>query len=819
MDIFDKISKVFIFNLLLCNISLFSQPKDYPRNHPEVPEYFIPKNHNSNIKSFPQKSFYQSRDDWQYIIDTTWGPGVPIVEKLAIYNTYAQKVHDEFDGLLSLGLDFDSLYYYYLPKITDSTSAGAFAAIMAHFAYNLEDLHTRATYNIIQQTPLNPGAPILILGSYSTVEHFGAVTTILPDSTTLVLRVVPGHPLNIEPGDIILGYEGIPWKNLVPELIDAGLPIIGRTGGCHSAKTYLALSCAGMNWHLFSTIDILKHSTRDTVHLSVEPLLSLNVPPMVNNEQLPLRNIPFPDVLSNQCVTYGVVDNTNIGYVYLALEDPETTADAQFYAAIDSLKNTEALIIDMRLNFGGWAFFKNAFKILFNDSYRTIEDSYRCSTNTFELCPSGDYSLFEIQGLAPALYDRPIAVLLGPTCVSMGDITAQRFKYHPMVKFFGKSPDASLGDNVYLIGFPGWTLRYSISDMFHTNEPEIYLNRREFPIDFPVWHNPDDVSSGEDAVVNEAIDWVNNWVYPHNIALDKSYYVPGTDSIGLSSVIEDPNSHQLTAKGYLYNLDNILIDSVNLTQQIAYSSSENWNGNLISPSVRDIFKVSFTVFDETDSTSFTLPNAVRFATSGPVVLERIYQEKVTYHSYVLRAFVRNTDTSHTITNAQIKYVCNDPWLISLHNQTQNLPEIGPGETVSAAGYATIFYDTLQFPGYFNLKVQISNNNWVFWSDSTKLIVPVRDEKNILPVIFNLDQNFPNPFNPATTIRYSIPKTSKVQIKIFDVLGNEISTLVNEEKPAGNYELTWNAANLPSGVCFYQLRTESFVETKKMLLIR
>jgi hypothetical protein len=819
MEIFDKISKIFILYLLLCNISLFSQQQDYPRDHPQLPEYFIPKNHNPNIKSLPQKSFYQSRDNWQYIIDTTWGPGVPLGDKLLIYNTYAQKVHDEFDGFLSLGLNFDSLYYHYLPEITDSTSAGAFAAIMAHFAYDLKDYHTYALNNNILNTPLNPGIPILILGSFTTVEHFGAVTTVLPDSTTLVLRVVPGHPLNLEPGDIILGYEGMPWKDLVTDLMDAGLPLLNFTGGCNSANNYLNLSCAGMNWHLFNTIDILKHSTGDTVHLSVAPLLNLNVPPMVNNEQLPVGNIPFPDVLSNECVTYGILDNTNIGYIYLAQEYPESTADIQFNTAIDSLKNTDALIIDMRLNFGGWALFENAFKILFNDYYRTIEDAYRCNTNTFELCPSGDYPLFEIQGLAPALYDRPIAVLLGPTCVSMGDLTAQRFRYHPMVKFFGKSSDASLGDNVYLNGFSGWTLKYSISDMFHTNEPEIYLNRREFPIDFPVWHNPDDVSSGKDAVVDEAIDWINNWVYPHNIALDKSYYVPGTDSIKLSSVIENPNSHQLTAKGYVHNLDNILIDSVSLTQQTAYSRGENWNGTLISPSVGDFFKVSVTVFDETDSTSFTLPNAARFATSGPVVLDSIYQAKVTYQSYVLRAYLRNTDTSQTITNAQINYVCNDPWFISFHNQTQYLPDIPPGETVSTLGFTTIFYDTLQFPGYFNIKVEISKNNWVFWSDSTKLLVPVRDEKNILPVIFNLDQNFPNPFNPATTIRYSIPKVSKVQIKVFDVLGKEIRILVNEEKPAGTYELTWNAANLPSGVYFYQIKAGEFTGTKKMILLK
>ena len=88
-----------------------------------------------------------------------------------------------------------------------------------------------------------------------------------------------------------------------------------------------------------------------------------------------------------------------------------------------------------------------------------------------------------------------------------------------------------------------------------------------------------------------------------------------------------------------------------------------------------------------------------------------------------------------------------------------------------------------------------------------------------PTNFSLAQNYPNPFNPSTRINYSLPQTSQVQIKVFDVLGNEIETLVNEEKPAGTYELTWSAANLPSGFYFYQLKAESFIETKKMLLLK
>ena len=96
---------------------------------------------------------------------------------------------------------------------------------------------------------------------------------------------------------------------------------------------------------------------------------------------------------------------------------------------------------------------------------------------------------------------------------------------------------------------------------------------------------------------------------------------------------------------------------------------------------------------------------------------------------------------------------------------------------------------------------------------------IEDEINKVPVQFKVSQNYPNPFNPSTKIEYSIPQSSNVIIKVFDVLGNEIETLINEEKSAGTYELIWNAANLPSGVYFYRLQAGSFVETKKMVLMK
>jgi hypothetical protein len=93
-----------------------------------------------------------------------------------------------------------------------------------------------------------------------------------------------------------------------------------------------------------------------------------------------------------------------------------------------------------------------------------------------------------------------------------------------------------------------------------------------------------------------------------------------------------------------------------------------------------------------------------------------------------------------------------------------------------------------------------------------------DDKTI-PTEFSLSQNYPNPFNPETTIKFSIPISSFVTLKLYDVIGNEVKTLVNNQKSAGQYEVTLNASDLSSGIYFYKLEVGSFVETKKMVLLK
>ena len=88
-----------------------------------------------------------------------------------------------------------------------------------------------------------------------------------------------------------------------------------------------------------------------------------------------------------------------------------------------------------------------------------------------------------------------------------------------------------------------------------------------------------------------------------------------------------------------------------------------------------------------------------------------------------------------------------------------------------------------------------------------------------PKSYAMYQNYPNPFNPTTVIMYQLPTNSFVTLKVYDIIGREVSTLVNEQKSMGQYEVTFDGSNLASGVYFYRLQAGSFVQTKKLVLLK
>jgi hypothetical protein len=135
---------------------------------------------------------------------------------------------------------------------------------------------------------------------------------------------------------------------------------------------------------------------------------------------------------------------------------------------------------------------------------------------------------------------------------------------------------------------------------------------------------------------------------------------------------------------------------------------------------------------------------------------------------------------------------------------------------------TLMYYSLQDNQDYWWRVKALNSiGWGDFSEVGTFIVNITsvDEGNELPVEFSLKQNFPNPFNPVTNIKYSIKERSQVGLVLYDILGREIKVLINEEQDAGHYNIEFNAGNLASGIYLYKLKAGDFVETKKMVLMK
>jgi hypothetical protein len=136
-----------------------------------------------------------------------------------------------------------------------------------------------------------------------------------------------------------------------------------------------------------------------------------------------------------------------------------------------------------------------------------------------------------------------------------------------------------------------------------------------------------------------------------------------------------------------------------------------------------------------------------------------------------------------------------------------------------------------YQGDFITIISAGNKLFAYWMDDYSGIyqcwssiidlntIGIRKIESEIPAAFALNQNYPNPFNPSTVIRYNIPKNSLVNISVYDFLGREVETLINEKQSAGTYEITFNASELSSGIYFYKIQADSFSEVKRMVLIK
>jgi len=173
---------------------------------------------------------------------------------------------------------------------------------------------------------------------------------------------------------------------------------------------------------------------------------------------------------------------------------------------------------------------------------------------------------------------------------------------------------------------------------------------------------------------------------------------------------------------------------------------------------------------------------------------------------------------HFVYNGTNVLIYRDGTLLSTNPRTINMPT---GSGFKVGGYSSSSYATSGLIDEFRVynRALTAAEITGTWNMELPVYQGVNNNQNNVPATYNLSQNYPNPFNPTTNISYTLPKTGNVKLVVFDILGREITTLVNGVKTAGTHVVNFNASNLSSGVYFYRIEASDFTATKKMMLVK
>ncbi len=283
-----------------------------------------------------------------------------------------------------------------------------------------------------------------------------------------------------------------------------------------------------------------------------------------------------------------------------------------------------------------------------------------------------------------------------------------------------------------------------------------------------------------------------------------------------SLLIEDPGDFLWTPRALaIYNDELIVGGRLMIDESSGAQNVGRWNGDTFSPvggglndSVLDLIVyngdlVAGGIFTHSGDTS--VPNIARWDGESWAPIGNGFDSGVgslEIHEDELYASGNFSRSGNTITNGLARWNGSE-W-----------QSLGSGINSPARLYSD--GDLLHIGGSFSEAGNLPAANYTTWS---RLSTSISDETNTRPTGFELKQNFPNPFNPMTVISYQIPVSGDVSLKVYDMLGREVATLVDSRQSAGTYQVEFDASRLASGVYLYRLITGEFVQTRQMVLVK
>jgi hypothetical protein len=323
-------------------------------------------------------------------------------------------------------------------------------------------------------------------------------------------------------------------------------------------------------------------------------------------------------------------------------------------------------------------------------------------------------------------------------------------------------------------------------------------------------------------------------IHAINTAMNKYFLNTSNDILYFTANLVNTNQHEVSANVIYTSQDNSISDSTILYDDGQHGDSlanDNlWGAFIHSINEENFFSLSISTVDKQTGEYFYQSNLTRFTTAGSLKVDSVEAKWYSNTIFSIKPFIKNRSELYTFNNLQIKLLSNDSWVTQIIPSFRTCPTIAPGEVKAPNLAFAVYHDSANFSTQLNLRFELSKDGWTYWTDSMIVNVITGVEEDLQqPLTFKLEQNYPNPFNPSTKISWQSPVSSRQILKVFDVLGNEVATLVDDFRSAGSYEFEFsakggsasggNAYSLASGIYFYQLKVGEFISTKKMVLIR
>jgi subtilisin family serine protease len=313
---------------------------------------------------------------------------------------------------------------------------------------------------------------------------------------------------------------------------------------------------------------------------------------------------------------------------------------------------------------------------------------------------------------------------------------------------------------------------------------------------------------------------------PHAVSVNTNlvYAPPGSDTLRIASQIVNPDTHQISVKTIMESLDHSFVDSIPMYDDGTHGDSSEGNGIYGCvwpvPSIQKSFTIRINTFSHDLGINHYLNASVGFTTAGPLVYDSyVLSTPIPGVLYALSLTLRNYGSVSTITNVTAEIATGDTNISDISGNPRSFGNIAPGQTAHSSSVFT-FHLSNPPPPNIDFIINISSEGYYFWSDSfTVAITAIKETGADIPIEYTLKQNFPNPFNPSTAIKFDLPKTGQVTLKIYNILGEEVATLVSDHLVAGSYQYEFDASGIASGVYFYHLQAGNFSDVRKMILMK